>query len=135
MLHWGFIGSATAIISIVIGLPWGALGVAMSYGLIGFFVRTPLNLWYVGREGPVRTRDFYVTMAPFALAAICSGAAVLAFRWLAAPTNPLIALIASFAIAAPVALGVMALTRAGRNAIRDMIHSLAHLRPSRGAET
>jgi PST family polysaccharide transporter len=134
MLHWGFIGSATAIISIVIGLPWGALGVAMSYGLIGFFVRTPLNLWYVGREGPVRTRDFYVTMAPFALAALCSGAAVLAFRWLAAPTNPLIALVASFAIAAPVALGVMALTRAGRNAIRDMIHSLAHLRPSHGAK-
>ena len=106
----------------------------MSYGLIGFFVRTPLNLWYVGREGPVRTRDFYVTMAPFALAAICSGLAVLAFRWLVAPTSPIIGLIVSFAIAVPVALGVMALTRAGRNAMRDMIHSLAHLRPSRGAE-
>jgi hypothetical protein len=28
----------------------------------------------------------------------------------------------------------MALTRAGRNAIKDMIHSLGHLRPARGAE-
>ena len=133
MLQWGFVGSATAIISILIGLPWGAVGVAMSYGLIGLFIRTPLNLWYVGREGPVRTRDFYVTMAPFALAAICSGLAVLAYRWLVAPSNPLIGLIVSFAIAAPVALGVMALTRAGRAAIRDMIVSLAHLRPSHGA--
>jgi PST family polysaccharide transporter len=106
----------------------------MSYGLIGFFIRTPLNLWYVGREGPVRTRDFYVTMAPFALAAISSGLAVLAYRRLAAPSTPLIGLIVSFAIAAPVALGVMALTRAGRNAIKDMIHSLGHLRPARGAE-
>ncbi len=134
MLHWGFIGGATAIISIVIGLPWGPVGVAMSYGLIGFFIRTPLNLWYVGREGPVRTRDFYVTMAPFALAAISSGLAVLAYRRLAAPSTPLIGLVVSFAIAAPVALGVMALTRAGRNAIKDMIHSLGHLRPARGAE-
>jgi hypothetical protein len=73
-------------------------------------------------------------MAPFALAAICSGLAVLAYRWLVAPTNPLIGLIVSFAIAAPLALGVMALTRAGRNAIRDMISSLAHLHPSRRAD-
>ena len=134
MLNWGFVGSATAIISILIGLPWGALGVAMSYGLIGFFIRTPLNLWYVGREGPVRTRDFYVTMAPFALAAISSGLAVLAYRRLVAPSNPLLGLIVSFAIAVPVALGVMALTRAGRAAIRDMLQSLGHLLPSRGAE-
>jgi Membrane protein involved in the export of O-antigen and teichoic acid len=131
MLHWGFVGSATAIISIVIGLPWGAVGVAMSYGLIGLFVRTPLNLWFVGREGPVRTSDFYRTMAPFALAAICTGLAVFAYRWIAAPDNPLVGLLVGFAIAAPVGLGVMALTRAGRAAMRDTLRSLGHLLPSR----
>jgi PST family polysaccharide transporter len=130
MLKWGIIGSTMAIVSILIGLPWGPVGVAMSYGLSGLLVRTPVGLWYVGREGPVRTRDFYLTMGPFALAAICSGLAVLAYRWAATPTRPLVGLVTSFAIAAPVALGVLALTRAGRAAMRDMVHSLSHLRPS-----
>jgi PST family polysaccharide transporter len=131
MLKWGVIGSTMAIVSILIGLPWGPVGVAMSYGLSGLLVRTPVGLWYVGREGPVRTRDFYVTMGPFVLAALSTGLAVLAYRWAAAPTRPLFGLVTSFAIAAPVALGVMALTRAGRAAMRDMVHSLSHLRPSR----
>ncbi|HTK47674.1 MAG TPA: lipopolysaccharide biosynthesis protein [Gemmatimonadaceae bacterium] len=133
MFKWGVIGSTMAIASILIGLPWGAVGVAMSYGVSGLLIRTPVGLWYVGREGPVRTRDFYVTMAPFAIAAICSGLAVLGYRCVGSPSGPLVGLVTSFAIAAPVALGVMALTRAGRAAIRDMIHSLSHLRPSRGA--
>jgi hypothetical protein len=72
-------------------------------------------------------------MAPFAIAAIWSGLAVLGYRCVGSPSGPLVGLATSFAIAAPVALGVMALTRAGRAAIRDMIHSLSHLRPSRGA--
>jgi PST family polysaccharide transporter len=131
MFRWGLIGSSMTIIAILAGLPWGPVGVAMSYGLSGLLVRTPFVLWYVGREGPVRTRDYYVTMAPFASAAICAGLAVLAYRWLAAPSRPIVGLLAGFAIAAPVALGVMALTRAGRGAIRDMMHSLSHLRPAR----
>jgi PST family polysaccharide transporter len=131
MFKWGIIGSTMAIASILIGLPWGPVGVAMSYGLSGLLVRTPVGLWYVGRNGPVRTRDFYVTMLPFALSAICSGLAVLGYRWIAAPARPLVGLVTAFAIAAPVALGVMALTRSGRAAMRDMIHSLSHLRPSR----
>jgi PST family polysaccharide transporter len=130
MFRWGVIGSTMAIVSILIGLPWGPVGVAMSYGLSGLLIRTPAVLWYVGRKGPVRTRDFYVTMAPFAIAAICSGLAVFAYRRVAAPSEPLLGLVTSFAIAAPVAVGVMALSRNGRAAIRDMIHSLAHLRPS-----
>jgi len=130
MFKWGIIGSTMAIVSILIGLPWGPVGVAMSYGLSGLLVRTPVGLWYVGRDGPVRTRDFYVTMMPFALSAICSGLAVLGYRWIAAPARPIVGLVTSFAIAAPVALAIMALTGAGRAAMRDMLHSLSHLRPS-----
>lgn len=131
MFRWGLIGSATAIVSILIGLPWGAVGVAMSYALVGVLVRTPLNLWFVGRAGPVRAMDFYRTVAPFALAALCEGLAVLAYRRAAPPSSPLLGLVVSFVIAALAAGAAMMLTRGGRTAIRDVLQSLVHLDPTR----
>ncbi|HEX6535029.1 MAG TPA: lipopolysaccharide biosynthesis protein [Gemmatimonadaceae bacterium] len=131
MFHWGLIGSGTAIASIVVGLPWGAEGVAMAYALVGVLVRTPLNLWFVGRAGPVRTMDFYRAIAPFALAALCEGAAIFAYRRWAPPSSALIGLVVSFGIATVAAIAGMYATRGGRQAIRDVLQSLAHLNPTR----
>ena len=64
LFHWGLMGGAIAIVSIVAGLPWGATGVAASYAVADLCIATPLLFWYVGRRGPVRTIDFYRTIAP-----------------------------------------------------------------------
>src|SRR5690606_13151573 len=42
MLYWGVIGSLITVISIVVGIPYGPVGVAASYSIIGMLVRTPL---------------------------------------------------------------------------------------------
>lgn len=57
MLNWGVMGSVIAGISFVVGLPWGALGVAISYTLTDLFVRAPILLRLAGHTGPVSTRD------------------------------------------------------------------------------
>jgi O-antigen/teichoic acid export membrane protein len=70
MFQWGIIGSLIIVASIVGGLPWGAVGVAASYSVVFVCVVMPLLLWFVGRDGPVRTVDFYRTIAPSLCAAL-----------------------------------------------------------------
>lgn len=57
MFRWGLVGSGLSVASFVAGLPWGPTGVAAAYAVSGVLVRTPLVLWWVGREGPVRGLD------------------------------------------------------------------------------
>ncbi|MFB6357100.1 MAG: lipopolysaccharide biosynthesis protein, partial [bacterium] len=58
MFRWGLIGSSITITSFVVGLPWGAIGVAASYTLFGLILKTPLLWWYVTRRGPILGFDF-----------------------------------------------------------------------------
>jgi PST family polysaccharide transporter len=45
--------SAVAVLSFVVGLPWGGLGVAASFTLFDFCMRMPFTWWFVTRRGPV----------------------------------------------------------------------------------
>ena len=45
--------------SYIVGLPFGPLGVAISYSASGMLLQIPLYYWIVGRQGPVRTADLW----------------------------------------------------------------------------
>ncbi|HEX6807037.1 MAG TPA: lipopolysaccharide biosynthesis protein, partial [Gemmatimonadaceae bacterium] len=128
LLRWGIISSFIAVGSIAAGVHWGAEGVAKSYGLTSALLTTPLNLWWVGRRGPVRTWDFYKTSAPFAISAIIAGGAVYIFHHFAHPAHELIGLIIGFGITVVVFLATLSVGKAGRAALRDVVVSLEHLR-------
>jgi PST family polysaccharide transporter len=64
LLRIGALGSTIAILSFIAGLPWGALGVAISYVLVDIFVRAPLILLSCGSSGPVRTKHLLAVLAP-----------------------------------------------------------------------
>jgi PST family polysaccharide transporter len=119
MLRWGIIGSSLLVASIVIGLPWGAVGVAASYSCIFLLVVTPLLFWFVGRDGPVRTLDFYRAVAPGAVAAFSVLASLLVLRKFAAFHSPLQGVVISFALAAGVTLLSLVAWPRGRTAIKD----------------
>jgi PST family polysaccharide transporter len=51
--------SAITILAFLIGLPYGAMGMALAFSLSGLFVRLPLLYYWVGRRGPVRTPDLW----------------------------------------------------------------------------
>jgi PST family polysaccharide transporter len=118
--HWGLISSAIMVAAIVAGLPWGPVGVAAGYGLVSLCVRLPLLFWYVGREGPVRTRDLYRSLAPFACAVVATLLAIAAFRQWSGVVNPLIGLLACAAITGVVSLLTLIIMPSGRPAIRDL---------------
>ena len=125
------INAPISILSILAGLPWGVAGVAASWALGRIFVSNPLLFWFVGRKGPVRTRDFYRLLAPFTLASLFSLAACIAFRRFVVISNPLIGVVACgivVMISTPLVLVIMP---AGRKALADIKNSLTLLRPER----
>src|SRR6266404_6110645 len=125
LFHWGLIGGAVAIVSIVAGLPWGVTGVAASYALTDLCVATPLLFWYVGRRGPVRTVDFYRTIAPVVAASVCSLATLFLCRpWLSSLPSLIGRLSVAFGITAAVSLLVLSALPAGRLAIRSLTETL-----------
>jgi PST family polysaccharide transporter len=75
-MYWGLFGSVTAIISFVVGLPYGVVGVAVAYAA-SEYVRTPILWWYIGRSGPVRARDIVEQSFPHYVGAAASLIAVL----------------------------------------------------------
>ena len=50
MLKLGFISGSSTVVSFVIGLPWGAEGVAASYALTGLIFRTPLLIYWIRKH-------------------------------------------------------------------------------------
>jgi PST family polysaccharide transporter len=127
LFRWGLVGSGTAVVSFLIGLPWGAFGVALSYALVGLFVRKPLLIWYVTRSGPIRPMDILRVAASPALAAAAAGAALALLRQFGPAWGPAAGLGLSAAATVAVALGTLAALPAGRAALRDAAHVAADL--------
>lgn len=123
MLRWGLISGPIIMASIVAGLPWGAVGVAASYAFTRVFVVDPLLYWFVGRKGPVRTIDFYKTMAPFVLASVCALAAALAFRRWSGVSSGFWTIAICSIITAITTILTLALIPAGRRALYDVKNS------------
>ena len=123
MLKWGMISGPLIVTSFLIGLPWGAVGVATAYTCVKLCVVDPLLYWFVGREGPVKTLDFYKTMAPFVIASVCSLTAGLLFRrWTQIDSGVLTILICAL-ITGLITLLILAVIPTGRAALYDLKHS------------
>lgn len=58
----GLIFSVSTVLAIVIGLPFGAFGVALSVSCVGLLVRLPIQYWIVGRSGPVSAADLWAVV-------------------------------------------------------------------------
>lgn len=57
LMVWGLVGGSLIVLSFVLGLAWGPVGVARAYALMICFVVVPLSYWYAGHKGPVTARD------------------------------------------------------------------------------
>jgi O-antigen/teichoic acid export membrane protein len=68
MFRWGIYASLTTIAAFMVGLHWGAVGIACAYALSEWVLRSPVSYWYLGRIGPVRTSDFWLLQTPLFLA-------------------------------------------------------------------
>ncbi len=121
MFRWGLLGSTLAVLSIIAGLPWGAVGVAASYAATSVLLRTPLLLWIVGRRGPVSAKDQYRRVFPAACAALSVGGSLYVFRVATGITDVVLGLALTLGIALVVTLAVFLLLPSGRAALRHAL--------------
>ena len=119
MFRWSLVGGTLTIVSIVVGLPWGAMGVAGSYSLTSLLVIIPLMWWFVGRKGPVRMPDFYRTIAPSIGAVAAVMVALFVFRRAFDISSRVVGVVAAAGISGCVAFLVLATSNSGRGALRD----------------
>lgn len=80
LLRATLIDSALCIVSILLGLITGAVGVAAAIAVVGLVIRTPVAFWLATRAGPVKLRDVCMAVLPAAVAAVIAAAAVWALR-------------------------------------------------------
>jgi len=119
VLHWGLINSTITVASFLIGLRWGAFGVAVSFSLIGTFIRFPLLFWFATRVGPVRMADIYTAMVVPLLAAGGVLGAIYGFRHVVV-LSPFAGVVSSSVIALLATAIVFVVTPKGRTGISDL---------------
>lgn len=79
MFHWGIYSSLTTVAAFVIGLKWGAIGVAAAYAISGYVLRVPVLAVMLQRVGPVSAMDFLSMQALFLVSSLL---AWLGYHWL-----------------------------------------------------
>ena len=125
--QFGFATARTAasIIVLLIGLPWGAAGVAIAYGMSALFVHG-LSIWAAARRGPVDHADLLRTCSPLLLAGFAAGLAVAwaEQRMELAGITPLLRM----AIASTMSYGVFGLARLCLPGGKQLLRSLWNLR-------
>lgn len=65
MFHWGIYSSLTTVLAYVVGLKWGAVGVAAAYAISGYVLRIPVLAIMLQRMGPVTAVDFLLLQCLF----------------------------------------------------------------------
>ena len=118
MLRYGLVGQVLSVLSLVLGLPWGLVGVAVSAAIFSVPIQG-ITVWGATREGPVSLAHFLKMLLPIALSIALSAALVgvtalevhrLAFHPLVALTTGLLTAYAGTALA-------LCTTRPGRRII------------------
>lgn len=95
----GAMNAAFALTAFVIGLRWGAVGVAAAYA-VSEYAKAPLLIWWAGRQGPVGAADIWRVAWPHVLASAASAAALVVLGKIAGPFGwglAVLALAASYA--------------------------------------
>lgn len=116
LLRWGIFSSATSVIAFVVGVRWGAVGVAQAY-LFAQLLRLPLLFVYCTRGSVVGLRDLIgVQIAP-ALAGVATYAGILLMH---GHVPRLMYLAFAFALSYALAVAMQLMSPGGRAAVRRL---------------
>ncbi|QFI69328.1 lipopolysaccharide biosynthesis protein [Sinorhizobium alkalisoli] len=121
-MRWGIITAASSAMAFIIGLPYGALGVAVAYAT-SEYLRTPVLWLYIGRKGPLTAGDMVRAAGPFVLGAHVA----LAILWLVRPHLPdqtIVALAGAAILSYAVTVAVALVFPFGRRSLREALDLL-----------
>lgn len=124
MRNWGIVSSMMFVLSFVMGLPWGPIGVAASYAAFSV-VQGPMVWWASTKQGPVSLNDIWVALFPFCLGGLAVFATMFGLDYIlpVAPFRLVILFIAAYAVF----IGILAFRHEGRALFTDLREQLRHL--------
>ena len=83
MLRYGLIGNVLSVVSLLMGISWGAVGVALAFAVFSIPIHG-LTIWAATRDGPVTLADFFRMLSPVLIAIAAAGFSVTCYGLLAA---------------------------------------------------
>ncbi|MER9561445.1 lipopolysaccharide biosynthesis protein [Mesorhizobium sp. M0571] len=123
MFHWGIYSSLTTVAAFIIGLHWGAVGVAAAYAISGYVLRVPVLAVLVHRVGPVTAADFLIMQGLFIVSSLLAWSV---YRWLPASLtgqSDLLAVVLAVALNYSIGLILMLALRQSRSALFTTLSS------------
>jgi PST family polysaccharide transporter len=118
-MRWGIFAAVTSVTAFVIGLPFGALGVATAYA-VSEYLRTPFLWTYIGSKGPLSTRHILRAAAPFVLGGHFSLAGVWALGQ-CLPIDSMLAVAGCCALSYGLTVGIAVLFPSGRETLKSAL--------------
>ena len=125
-LRWGMFGSTVRVIAFVIGVQWGALGVALAYSATVCLLR-PLGIWYCYQTAPLRMRDLGAVLWRPMLASILAGLASWGILHTIAVTNLWLRLVVAVALYVGLYLSIWLLLPGGKSRLTAMLYRIREL--------
>lgn len=118
---WSLFSMVTSVLAFVVGLRWGALGVAAAFGLSDLLIRMPFLWFWVTRKGPIKMTDLYGAALPFAAGAAAAFVVVSLVQGIPFP-NDFMQLAVSAVVSYMAAWSTVALFKSGRGAMADTLY-------------
>jgi len=118
-LKWGIANSILIILSFILGLPWGAIGVAAGYTVATYVLLAP-TLWYCFRRSPISITDFFSSILRPMISSLCMGAAIFPAYLLLANQPDIVVVGACFVIGLLAYLLVWVLIPGGIQTLREL---------------
>jgi PST family polysaccharide transporter len=130
-LKFGLFNSIATVASFIIGLPWGAVGVATSYAIVNYLILIP-SLWYCFRFSPITTVVFLQAVLRPTIASLCMGAAIFPVYLFLANQPDIVVVGACFLIGLLAYLLVLVLIPGGVQTLREFLSYIPLLFRNKG---
>ena len=128
MFRWGMYASTTAIAAFLVGLRWGAVGVACAFTVTDYVLRLPVLCLTVQRVGPVTALDLVRLQGPLLAAA---GVTVLVTNTLLRPhvgVSGVYLIAAAVVVSYAIAAAMMGLQQRSRATLHETLSLLLQVR-------
>jgi len=124
-LKWGVFGSVFFVLTYVVGIPWGARGVALAYVIGEYLIMVP-SLWYCFRGTPVSLLGFFKTISRPAVISLAATAIMfLAHKFLLVNQSDLVVIGACLALGTPSYFAMWFFIPGGSKTLAELAGSVA----------